>query len=153
MKHISVKLFVVPVMLIIAMVLVAGCGDDGDGKAALNCEDRDTGCVDGEPCYDGSDCVDALLCVRENDEDETGICGISPVEKCNTVMERWCDRNDFCEVDSKELCLRRVAESITCSLATWVTDSYETCLVEIDAQNCLTMGEMPPSCWNMISFE
>jgi len=139
-------------IIIAAMLVSTGCGDDG-GQAALDCQSPQSGCVDGEPCYDTSDCVDELLCVRVNDEDETGICGISPVEKCNTVMERWCDRNDFCGEDTKEFCLRRVAESLDCSLATWVTDTYETCLLEIDSRNCLSLGEMPPSCWNMISFQ
>ena len=140
------------VILFSVLLVMAACGGD-DGKADLGCQNPDTGCVDGEPCYGTSDCADELLCLRENDSDETGMCSVSPVTKCNTFVDRWCERNDFCETDTKELCLRRTAETIDCALATYVSDTYDDCLLEIDNLSCLILGELPPSCWDMISFQ
>ena len=151
-KHSEIGSGILTGILILTLMSVSGCGDDS-GPAKLGCQNPDTGCVDGEPCYGTSDCADDLLCIRENDDDDTGVCSLSPVVKCTAFVDRWCDRNDFCETDTKELCLRRVAETIDCSLATYISDTYDACLLEIDNLSCLIMGELPPSCWNMISFQ
>ena len=95
----------------------------------------------------------ALACSSDSDDEPS-----TPVQKCEALLDSYCDRVVACTADTSDEVTHRECRDATngyvdCSKSKEITDSYDTCMTDLDNMDCpetSTGFALPSNCNGVI---